>query len=170
VKDEKMPQSRLERSARIPPTLRNLLISSSGISRRKNRLVLQSQISSTMTMDPTYPLLPILSIVCSIFMIMVLATSFIRQSWNLGLLLLCAALLVGDLTLGINTIVWSDNADIKALVYCDIGEYTHTFGSRGVFNIVAKQSLMFKFSSAQFCRLALLLSLAGFTKSHLCAQ
>ncbi|VDC00591.1 unnamed protein product [Peniophora sp. CBMAI 1063] len=51
---------------------------------------------------------------------LVLLTSFIRQSWNLGVAFLCFWLLLDNLTLGINSIIWSDNADVKLYVYCDI--------------------------------------------------
>ena len=54
-------------------------------------------------------------------LLLVLLTSFVRQSWNLGVAFLCFWLLLENLTFGINAIVWADNADIKAYVYCDIG-------------------------------------------------
>ncbi|VDC01592.1 unnamed protein product [Peniophora sp. CBMAI 1063] len=70
--------------------------------------------------DPTYPLLPIANILSSAMLLLVLLTSFIRQSWNLGVAFLCFWLFLENLTTGINAIVWSDNADIKLYVYCDI--------------------------------------------------
>ncbi|VDB83397.1 unnamed protein product [Peniophora sp. CBMAI 1063] len=70
--------------------------------------------------DPTYPLLPIACFLSSAMLLLVLLTSFIRQSWNLGVAFLCFWLFWENLTLGINHIIWSDNADIKLYVYCDI--------------------------------------------------
>ncbi|VDC00586.1 unnamed protein product [Peniophora sp. CBMAI 1063] len=70
--------------------------------------------------DPTYPLFPIACSIASAMMLLVLLTSFIRQSWNLGVTFLCFWLFFEDLTNAINAIVWSDNTDIKFYVYCDI--------------------------------------------------
>ncbi|VDC01593.1 unnamed protein product [Peniophora sp. CBMAI 1063] len=70
--------------------------------------------------DPTYPLYPIACFLSSAMLLLVLLTSFIRQSWNLGVAFLCFWLFLENLTGGINAIIWSDNADIKLYVYCDI--------------------------------------------------
>ncbi|KZV65972.1 fungal pheromone STE3G-protein-coupled receptor [Peniophora sp. CONT] len=70
--------------------------------------------------DPTYPLYPIASILAAAMLLLVLLTSFIRQSWNLGVAFLCFWLFFENLTNGINAVIWSDNADIKLYVYCDI--------------------------------------------------
>ncbi|KZV71045.1 STE3-domain-containing protein [Peniophora sp. CONT] len=51
---------------------------------------------------------------------LVMLTSFIRHNWNLGVIFLCFWLFIDCLTYGINFIIWSDNADVKLLVYCDI--------------------------------------------------
>jgi hypothetical protein len=72
--------------------------------------------------DPSYPLYPIASLLCSALLLLVLATHFVRQSWNLGLSLLCIYLFLENLVDGINSIIWADNADVKAYVYCDIGQ------------------------------------------------
>ncbi|VDB92170.1 unnamed protein product [Peniophora sp. CBMAI 1063] len=69
---------------------------------------------------PTYPLYPIACLLASAMLLLVLLTSFVRQSWNLGVAFLCFWLFFETLTFGINTIIWSDNADIKLYVYCDI--------------------------------------------------
>jgi hypothetical protein len=55
-------------------------------------------------------------------MLLMLATCIIRQSWNLGVCFLCFWLFLELLTEGIDSIIWSDNADLKLYVYCDIGE------------------------------------------------
>ncbi|VDC01595.1 unnamed protein product [Peniophora sp. CBMAI 1063] len=70
--------------------------------------------------DPTYPLYSIACFLAAAMLLLVLLTSFIRQSWNLGVAFLCFWLFWENLTLGINRIIWSDNADIKLYVYCDI--------------------------------------------------
>jgi hypothetical protein len=75
-----------------------------------------------MAADPTYPLFPIFSIVCAVLMLVVLTMRFVRQSWNLGVTFLCFWLFWELLTFGIGAIIWSDNADIKLYVYCDIGQ------------------------------------------------
>jgi hypothetical protein len=75
-----------------------------------------------MAADPTYPLYPIFSIICSALMLLVLTTSFIRQSWNMGVSLLCFWLFWELLLVGIDSVIWADNTDIKLYVYCDIGE------------------------------------------------
>ncbi|KAF7367870.1 STE3-domain-containing protein [Mycena sanguinolenta] len=73
-----------------------------------------------MAVDPTYPLYPILCIISAFFMFLVLSHSFIRQSWNLAVTLLCIGLFFSNLGYGIDGIVWRDDADIKVPVYCDI--------------------------------------------------
>ena len=74
--------------------------------------------------DPTYPLYPIASTVAATMLLLVLFTSFIRQSWNLGVASLCFWLFLENLTDGINAIIWSDNADVKLYIYCDIGQWS----------------------------------------------
>ncbi|KZV64174.1 STE3-domain-containing protein [Peniophora sp. CONT] len=70
--------------------------------------------------DPTYPLYPVACIATAPMMLLVLFTSFIRQSWNLSVAFLCFWLFCENLTDGINAILWADNADVKSNVYCDI--------------------------------------------------
>jgi hypothetical protein len=74
--------------------------------------------------DPSYPLRPIVCLTCAVFLLFILTTSFVRQSWNLGVSFLCFWMFFENVTYGINAIVWADNADIKSLVYCDIGSYS----------------------------------------------
>ncbi|VDC06408.1 unnamed protein product [Peniophora sp. CBMAI 1063] len=73
--------------------------------------------------DPTYPLYPVACLVASCMLLLVLLTSFIRHSWNLGVAFLCFWLFLESLIVGINAIIWSDNADIKYYVYCDIATH-----------------------------------------------
>ncbi|KZV61732.1 STE3-domain-containing protein [Peniophora sp. CONT] len=72
--------------------------------------------------DPSYPLYPIACILAAAMLLLVLLTSFIRQRWNRGVAFLCFWLFFENLTGGINTILWADNADIKLYAYCDIGK------------------------------------------------
>lgn len=74
--------------------------------------------------DPTYPLYPIACFLSAVMLLLVLLTNFIRQSWNFGVASLCFWLFLENLVIGINTIIWADNADIKFDVYCDIGADT----------------------------------------------
>ena len=74
--------------------------------------------------DPTYPLYPIACLLASGMLPLVLLTSFIRQSWNLGVAFLCFWLFFENLTAGIGAIIWSSNANVKLYVYCDIGQCT----------------------------------------------
>ena len=73
------------------------------------------------TVDPTYPLYPIAGIFSASLLLWVLLSSFVRLSTNLPVIFLCFWLSLENLTYGVNTIVWADNADIKLYVCCDIG-------------------------------------------------
>ena len=72
--------------------------------------------------DPSYPLYPISCAVAAAALLLVLLSSLVRRSWNLGVAFLCFWLFFVNLTFAINAIIWADNADIKHYVYCDIGE------------------------------------------------
>ena len=73
--------------------------------------------------DPTYPLLPIASVLASFMLLLVLLNASIRQQWNFGVALLCFWLLLQNTTGAANAIIWSDNANVRLLVYCDVGAY-----------------------------------------------
>ncbi|KZV63370.1 hypothetical protein PENSPDRAFT_589982 [Peniophora sp. CONT] len=75
------------------------------------------------TFDPTYPLYPIACVLSAAMLLLVLLTSLVRQNWNFGVASLCFWLFFENLTEGVNAILWSDNADVKLSVYCDI--FTH---------------------------------------------
>ncbi|KZV65156.1 STE3-domain-containing protein [Peniophora sp. CONT] len=70
--------------------------------------------------DPTYPLYPIALVLSSAMLLLVLTTNFVRQSWNFGVASLCFWLFFENITSAVNAIIWSDNADLKLYVYCDI--------------------------------------------------
>ena len=76
------------------------------------------------TGDPTYPLYPIVCFLAAVMSVLVLLTSFIRQSWNIGVIFLCFWLFLETLTEGINAVIWRDNAEIKLYAYCNIGEFS----------------------------------------------
>lgn len=71
--------------------------------------------------DPTYPLFPVASFLATALILILLITRSIRQSWNLGVALLCFCLLLQNVTNGVNAIIWSDNVEAELQVYCDIG-------------------------------------------------
>jgi hypothetical protein len=84
---------------------------------------LQSELPpGAMAVDPTYPLYPVFCIIGAALMLLVFMTNSIRQSWNLGVTFLCFWLFWDVLFEGINAVIWSDNAEIKLYVYCDIGK------------------------------------------------
>ena len=71
--------------------------------------------------DPTYPLLPVTNIISAILLSFVILTSAVRKNWNFGVTSLCIWLFLENVVTAINAIVWSDSADIKLSIYCDIG-------------------------------------------------
>ena len=73
--------------------------------------------------DPTFPLLPIANLLCATGLLALLIVNYVRRSeaYNLAVNILSFSLFLETLFDGINMIVWADNADIKAVVYCDIG-------------------------------------------------
>ncbi|KZV63981.1 STE3-domain-containing protein [Peniophora sp. CONT] len=87
------------------------------------------QCNMTASVDPTYPLYPIACFLSAAMLLVVLLTSFIRQSWNLGVAFLCFWLFFDNLTFGLNAIIWADNADIKLYVYCDIVSHLELIAS-----------------------------------------
>ncbi|VDC04647.1 unnamed protein product [Peniophora sp. CBMAI 1063] len=70
--------------------------------------------------DPTYPLYPMASFLAAGMLLLILMTSLVRQSWNLGIAFLCFWLFIANFTDAVNAIIWAENADIKLYVYCDI--------------------------------------------------
>ena len=90
------------------------------------RKLLRLSLSTThmTSVDPSYPLYPTATIVAAATLLLVLSTSFVRQIWNLGVAFLCFWLFWENLTLGVNSIIWADNADVKLNAYCEIGEYS----------------------------------------------
>lgn len=81
--------------------------------------------------DPSYPLLPVAKFLSAALLFLVLLTSFMRQSWNRGITFLCFWLCIETMVDGTNAIIWSDNADIKLYVYCDIGAFFASSSASG---------------------------------------
>ena len=80
-----------------------------------------SHVGDMGAVDPSYPLLPIASVLAATMLLLVLLTASVRQQWNFGVALLCFWLLLQNATGAVNTVLWSDNADVRLYVYCDIG-------------------------------------------------
>ena len=71
--------------------------------------------------DRSYPLYPIACILASTGALLVLLTSVVRHNWNLGVAFLCFWLFLENIAGALNSIIWSDNADLKLYGLCDIG-------------------------------------------------
>ncbi|VDB86862.1 unnamed protein product [Peniophora sp. CBMAI 1063] len=73
-------------------------------------------------LDPTYPLYPIVEIFSTVLLLLVLATSVVRHSWNLGVLFLCFWLPLELVGSAAGHIIWSDNGHGTARfhTFCDI--------------------------------------------------
>ena len=72
-------------------------------------------------MHPTYPLVPILNLLsCILVCIPLLSTSILSGPWNTFVLVFALSNAVGCLQVGINSIIWSDNVNDVASVWCDI--------------------------------------------------
>ncbi|KZV71177.1 STE3-domain-containing protein [Peniophora sp. CONT] len=116
--------------------------------------------------DPTYPLYPIACVIASAMLLLVLTTSFVRQSWNLGVTFLCFWLFLENVTGAVNHIVWFDNSDIKWYVYCDIVTHLQVIAlvvkpmatliiTRRLYLIASLQSVELPNKAARRCDLAL---------------
>ncbi|VDC06354.1 unnamed protein product [Peniophora sp. CBMAI 1063] len=72
--------------------------------------------------DPTYPLVPIASIVAAVLVLLTLITSGVRGAYNRGVVMFEGWVLVGLIITAVQTIVWRDTSHIIAPVFCDICE------------------------------------------------
>ena len=78
-----------------------------------------------MAADPSYPALPITNLLCSSCLLVLILINFLRrsQSFNLVVNVLAICLFWETLVVGINMIVWADDAHLDfPFSYCDIGE------------------------------------------------
>ncbi len=108
-----------------------------------------------MAVDPSYPLFPIASTLCSALLFLVLGTSFMHQSWNLGVAALCFWLFLENLTGGVNAILWVDNAEVKAKVYCDIGTPIPTYNTLAAEQFLVTHLQMFAYIVRPACSLVI---------------
>ena len=74
-------------------------------------------------MDPTYPLVPTANILACLLVICPLSQSMF-QSWNIGACSFAIWVAVQSLTKTIRAIMWSDNVENIAPVWCDIGAFS----------------------------------------------
>lgn len=72
-------------------------------------------------MDPTYPLVPIANFI-GCFLILVSLVGLLHRPWNTGVSMFAIYAFLQSLIVGIDAIVWSDNVNDVAPVWCDIGE------------------------------------------------
>ncbi|KAI0316297.1 pheromone A receptor-domain-containing protein [Amylostereum chailletii] len=83
-------------------------------------------------MDPTYPLVPVVNLIAASLMLLTILITSLRQHWNTGVFMLCLWLSIWSLDQSVDTVVWSDNADNKAPVWCDISSHIRLAASVGV--------------------------------------
>ncbi|VDB95837.1 unnamed protein product [Peniophora sp. CBMAI 1063] len=103
--------------------------------------------------DPTFPLYPIACLLSSIMLCLVQMTSLVRQRWNLGVAFLCFWLFLENIANAVNAIAWSNNADIKLEVYCDIVSHlqliTYTVKPLATFIITRRLYVIASFESVE---------------------
>ena len=83
--------------------------------------LLSGVLLSSIDMDPTYPFFPIACFVSAFLMILALMNKVVRQSWNLGVTMICLSISCVCVITGTNAILWAKDASIKYVVWCDIG-------------------------------------------------
>lgn len=76
-------------------------------------------------MDPLYPLVPIVNLLCCVLVLLPVFIKF-RRSWNTGVCMLAIWASAESFSTGVNSIVWSDNVNDVAPVWCDISEHCST--------------------------------------------
>lgn len=80
----------------------------------------------TSIMDPTYPLVPIANLLASVLVLLPFSRQALR-SWNIGVCFFAFWLVVQTFSIGVNCIIWRDNTDIVAPVWCDISTFIHGY-------------------------------------------
>lgn len=79
-------------------------------------------------MDPTYPLVPIANFLACILVLSSMSKSMI-QSWNVGACSFAIWVIIMALTVAVNAIIWADNVNNVAPVWCDIGKWKSKYYS-----------------------------------------
>lgn len=76
-------------------------------------------------MDPTYPLAPIANFVACVLVLLPLFSTSIRSgSWNVAVTMFVIWTVLASIIDGVNAIIWFDNVDDVAPVWCDISEHS----------------------------------------------
>ncbi|KAI0317112.1 pheromone A receptor-domain-containing protein [Amylostereum chailletii] len=83
----------------------------------------RSRLCPSQIMDPTYPLVPVVNFIAACLMLFTILTVKVRETLNVGILILCIWLFIACLIQGLEAIVWSKNAENKAPVWCDISSH-----------------------------------------------
>ncbi|KAI0309274.1 pheromone A receptor-domain-containing protein [Amylostereum chailletii] len=83
-------------------------------------------------MDPTYPLVPIANLLSAFLVLLALLSNGVRQSWNTGVTMFGFWIFVVAVCIGVNTIVWSDNTNNSAPVWCDISSHLEVASNVGI--------------------------------------
>lgn len=74
-------------------------------------------------MDPTYPLVPIANFI-AVALVIVPIFHLVARSWNTGVYYVYALWVsLLSLSIAVNTIVWSSDANDRAPIWCDISEH-----------------------------------------------
>ena len=74
-------------------------------------------------MDPTFPLVPIANFTACILVLLSMSRNMF-QYWNIGACSFAIWIIVQSFTIAIRTIMWSDNVENIAPVWCDIGAFS----------------------------------------------
>ena len=77
-------------------------------------------------MDPTFPLVPIANFIGCILVLISLSKGMF-QTWNVGACSFAFWTFVLNLEIGVNSIVWSNNTNNVAPVWCDISSCPFIF-------------------------------------------
>lgn len=80
-------------------------------------------------MDPTYPLVPIANFT-SFFLVVLALLVTAGRPWNIGVCMFAIWTALSCAITAVNTIVWKDNFDIVAPVWCDISEWLSCISAR----------------------------------------
>ena len=74
-------------------------------------------------MDPTFPLVPIANFVACLLILLSVSKSMF-QAWNVGACSFAFWTALSGFGIAVNSIIWSDNAENKAPIWCDISEHS----------------------------------------------
>ena len=75
---------------------------------------------ATATMDPTFPLVPVINFVSALLVLIPFTIGLLCRSWNLGVWVSALWIIEQSISTGVNTILWANNVDDLAPVWCDI--------------------------------------------------